>query len=117
MPSGMQRLREQAQTGYQLGAQEGLSGISKAANLANGAFTVLFVLIIVAVSALVGGEFISAVPTDGPFSSSITDLENNAGTAFTLFAVGLLIIPAAAIIGFLASRMGGLMGGMGGMGR
>jgi hypothetical protein len=71
---------------------------------------VLFVLIIVAVSALVGGEFITAIPSDGPFNSSITDIQNNANTAFTLFAVGLLIIPAASIIGFLAARMGGLMG-------
>jgi len=115
MSATVGRLKEQAQAGYQLGAEEGLSGVSKAANLAQGAFTVLFVLIIVAVSALVGGEFITAIPDKGTFNNSITTLESNANTAFTLFAVGLLIVPAAAIIGFLASRMGGLMGGNGGM--
>ena len=111
MASMPDTLQESAQQGWKMGSKEGLSGISRAAGLADGAFTLLFVLIILAVAALVGGEFISAVPTDGAFGDAITDLETNAATAFTLFAVGLLIIPAAAVVGYLWTQMGGMMGG------
>lgn len=106
--------KEQAELGYELGATQGLAGVKKAANLAQGAFTLLFTLIILAVAALVGGEFIGAIPTNGPFGSTVSDLENNAQTGFTLFAVGLLIIPAAALIGYLYTNLGGMMGRMAG---
>ena len=92
-----------------MGRDEGLSGVSKAAGLADGAFALLFTLIILAVTALVGGEFIGAIPSDGAFNGSIATVEENAGTAFTLFGVGLLIIPAAAIVGYLWTSMGGMM--------
>ena len=113
MPLGIQHLRERAEQGYQLGSEDGFSGVTKAFGLADGAFTLLFVLIILSVAALVGGEFIAAIPSDGAFGDSITELENNAGTSFTLFAVGLLIIPAAAVVGYLWTQMGGMMGGDG----
>lgn len=105
------KLKESAERGWKMGAEDGISGISKAAGLADGAFTLLFVLIILSVAALVGGEFISAIPQDGAFNESIATLEDNAGTSFTLFAVGLLIIPAAAVVGYLWTQMGGMMGG------
>ena len=99
---------EKARYGFELGRRDRWSGVTKAAGLADGAFTLLFVLIILAVTALVGGEFISAIPQDGAFNDSIATLEDNAGTAFVLFSVGLLIIPAAAIVGYLWTQMGGL---------
>lgn len=107
-------LKEKAQIGWRLGAEEGIEGIKKANNLAQGAFTLLFTLIILAVAALVGGEFISAVPQNGTFGNVTTTIEDNASTGFVLFAVGLLIIPAAALIGYLYTNLGGLMGGMNG---
>lgn len=113
------QLKLNAQTGWDLGSQGDLSGLKQANNLAQGAFTLLFVLIILAVTALVGGEFISAIPATGPFGDAITDMENNASTAMLLFAVGLLIIPAAALIAYLYQNLGGMMGAMssGGMRR
>ncbi|MCU4926914.1 hypothetical protein OB905_13145 [Halobacteria archaeon AArc-dxtr1] len=111
-------LKDSAREGWELGSEDGLSGISKAAGLADGAFTLLFVLIILAVAALVGGEFLEAIPSDGAFGDSIDTLEDNAATSFTLFAVGLLIIPAAAVVGYLWTQMGGMMnGGLQRMGR
>lgn len=104
-------ITDSARKGWDMGSEDGLSGISRAAGLADGAFTLLFVLIILSVAALVGGEFIDAIPSDGTFGDSITTLEENAATSFTLFAVGLLIIPAAAVVGYLWTQMGGMMGG------
>lgn len=111
--------------GWELGTREGFSGVVKAFNLANGAFTLLFVLIILSVAALVGGDFIDAIgyetDTDGEpetdWDHAIMTIEENAGTAFVIFAVGLLIIPAVAIIGYLWVNMGGMMNNMRGMSR
>ena len=102
-------LSQTVRSGYKMGRDEGFSGVTRAAGLADGAFTLLFVLVLLAVTALVGGEFIDAVPDDGAFNESIADIETHGGTAFTLFAVGLLIIPAAALIGYLWTSMGGVM--------
>ena len=109
--SWLDQYRRQARRGWELGSEEGISGVTKAAGLADGAFTLLFVLVILAVAALVGGEFIDAMPTDGAYSNATDDMEEHGGTAFTLFAVGLLIIPAAALIGYLWTQMGGIMAG------
>ena len=110
MASAIDGLRKQAEHGWELGTEEGFSGVTKAAGLADGAFTLLFVLVILAVAALVGGEFIDAIPSDGAFGDAVVDMEAHGETAFTLFAVGLLIIPAAALIGYLWTQMGGIMG-------
>ena len=107
--SWLDQYRSQAEKGWRLGSEEGISGVTKAAGLADGAFTLLFVLVILAVAALVGGEFIDAIPSDGAFGDSVVDMEAHGETAFTLFAVGLLIIPAAALIGYLWTQMGGIM--------
>ena len=106
-------IEDSAKLGWQLGSEDGIDGVYKAFGLADGAFTLLFVLVILAVAALVGGEFIDAIPESGAFNTSIEDIEGHGNTAFTLFAVGLLIIPAAALIGYLWVQMGGL-GGNGG---
>ena len=106
-------LHRYAELGWQLGSEDGFSGVTRAFGLADGAFTLLFVLVILAVAALVGGEFIDAIPDDGAYSNATEDIETHGGTAFTLFAVGLLIIPAAALIGYLWTQMGGIMGGAG----
>ena len=110
-------MKWKARYGWELGAEEGLDGVRKAFGLADGAFVLLFTLIIVTVSALVGGEFIDAVDSEGPFGDAIAEVESTAGTAFTLFGVGLLIIPAAAIVGYLWTQMGGLAGGFNRQGR
>ena len=106
-----EQLKQAAEDGYDLGAEEGIEGVMKAGGLADGAFTLLLVLITLVVAALVGGAFIDAVPADGAFNESIVDMEDNAATAFILFAVGLLIIPAAAVVGYLWTQMGGMIGG------
>ena len=105
-------LESLASTAWKAGAEaDDFRGAVSAAGLADGAFTLLFVLVILAVAALVGGEFIDAVPGDNAFEAAITDIETHGETAFVLFAVGLLIIPAAALIGYLWSQMGGIMNG------
>ena len=104
------QLKSQASAGWELGSEEGFSGVTKAFGLADGAFTLLFVLIILGVAAMVGGEFIGAIPDDGAFSNATAEIEEHGGTAFVLFAVGLLIIPAAAVVGYLWTQMGGMMG-------
>jgi hypothetical protein len=116
-----EQVRHNARRGWELGSEDGFSGVTKAAGLADGAFTLLFVLIVVAVGALVGGEFIAAIDAPAnaadrtPIENGTVAIENNGSTAFTLFAVGLLVIPAAAVVGYLWTQMGGMMGG--GMGR
>ena len=52
-----------------------------------------------------------AIPSDGAFGNATDDMEDHGATAFTLFSVGLLIIPAAALIGYLWTSMGGIMNG------
>lgn len=106
-------ITSQAKAGFQMGAEKAVNGETTARGLVDGAFTLLFVLIVLAVTALVGGEFIGAMPSNGTFNESMTTLEDNSGTSITLFAVGLLVIPAAAVVGYLYTQMGGVIG-MGG---
>lgn len=113
-------IRTQAEYGWKQGRDKAVSGETTARGLIDATFTLLFTIIILAVSILVGGEFIGAIPTDGPFGDQISTIEDNAGTSFTLFAVGLLVIPAAGVVGYLYTQMGGLVGitgGRGGLGR
>ncbi|MCU4926915.1 hypothetical protein OB905_13150 [Halobacteria archaeon AArc-dxtr1] len=111
----LDQLKHNANRGWEMGREDGFSGVTRAAGLADGAFTLLFVLIILAVAALVGGEFLDAieVPTEDPtpIEESIGDIESNASTAFVLFGVGILVIPAAAVVGYLWTQMGGMIGG------
>lgn len=90
-------------------------------NLAAGAIMLLVVLIIVLLAALVGGEFADAIPANSTFSESINTTTENAGTAFTIFGVSLLAIPAVAVLAYIITRLGGFFGagggGMGGLGR
>jgi cell division protein FtsX len=69
----------------------------------------LVTLIIVLLAALVGGEFAAAIPSDSTFSSAITTMTDNAGTAFTIFGVSLLAIPAVAVLAYIVGRLGGFM--------
>lgn len=73
------------------------------ANYAIGLFTALIVLIM---TALVGGEFVAAIPDNSTFSPSIDTMTDNAGTAFTIFGVVLLLLPAGAAIGLIALAFG-----------
>lgn len=84
-------------------------GTGRAANLASGAVMLLVTLIIVLLAALVGGEFASAIPSDSTFSSAIKTMTDNAGTAFTIFGVSLLAIPAVAVLAYIVGRLGGFM--------
>jgi len=80
-------------------------------SLANMAIGLLTVLITLLVSVLVGGAFAEAITTDNAFGNATQAITSNGETAFTIFAVGLLVIPAVGII-FLVRRMGA--GGMNG---
>jgi hypothetical protein len=119
----LETIRTQARYGFEEGVAAAEGEESTARGLVQGAFTLLFTIIILAVAILVGGEFIGAIPTDGTFGDQISTLEDNAGTSFTLFAIGLLVIPAGAIVGYLWMELGGLAGltggggGRGGLGR
>lgn len=80
-------------------------------SLANMAIGLLVTIITLLVSVLVGGAFADAIPSDNAFGNATTTITNNAETAFVIFGVGLLVIPAVGIL-FLVRRMGGA-GGMG----
>jgi hypothetical protein len=80
-------------------------------SLANMAVGLLTVIVTLLVSILVGGEFADAIPTDNAFGNATETVTSNAETAFVIFGVGLLVIPAVGIL-FLVRRMGG-GGGMG----
>jgi hypothetical protein len=83
-------------------------------SLANMAVGLLTVIVTLLVSVLVGGEFADAIPADNAFGNATETITDNAETAFVIFGVGLLVIPAVGIL-FLVRRMGGA--GNGGMGR
>jgi len=80
-------------------------------SLANMAVGLLTVIVTLLVSVLVGGEFADAIPQDNAFGNATQTITDNAETAFVIFGVGLLVIPAVGIL-FLVRRMGG-GGGMG----
>jgi hypothetical protein len=82
---------------------------SRARNLAAGAVTMLVTLIIVLLAALVGGEFASAIPSDSTFGNAINTTTDNAGTAFVIFGVSLLAIPAVAVLSYIVLNLGGFM--------
>jgi len=83
-------------------------------SLANMAVGLLTVIVTLLVSILVAGEFADAIPEDNAFGNATQTVTENGETAFVIFGVGLLVIPAVGIL-FLVRRMGA--GGTGGMGR
>lgn len=83
--------------------------------LAQYAIGLLVTLVVLLIAALVGGEFADALPEDGAFNESIDGMTTNAGTAFTIFGVAILIIPAVAAVVLIVRGFGGLMNGGGGM--
>ena len=94
--------------------------------LANYALGLLVALMVLLVTALVGGEFIAAMPQnettgeyEGAFGSAIGGMADHAGTAFVIFGVGLLVLPAVGIIVLVVNGFGGFggLGGNGGGGR
>jgi len=87
---------------------------SRAAGLASGAVVLLITLVVIAMAALVGGEFLTAIPSDSAFSGAIETLTENGRTAFTIFGVSLLAIPAVAVLTYIVMNLGGFMdlGGM-----
>lgn len=85
-----------------------------ARNLAAGAVMLLITLIVVLLGALVGGEFAGAIPSDSVFSSAINTMTDNAGTAFTIFGISLLAIPAVSVLAYIVTRLGPFIGGGGG---
>jgi hypothetical protein len=87
--------------------------------LASYAIGLLVTLIVLLVTALVGGEFAAAIPSNGTFSSGIDQVTSSASTAFVIFGVSLLILPAVAAVVLIVRGFGGMMGGggMGGNGR
>jgi cell division protein FtsX len=82
-----------------------------ARNLAAGAVMLLVTLLIVLLAALVGGEFAGAIPSDSVFNSAINTMTDNAGTAFTIFGVSLLAIPAVSVLAYIVTRLGPFIGG------
>jgi hypothetical protein len=75
-------------------------------SLANMAVGLLTVIVTLLVSILVAGEFVDAIPADNAFGNATETVAKNGETAFVIFGVGLLVIPAVGIL-FLVRRMGG----------
>lgn len=102
MPRGMQKVRQLVTGG----------GKDRGQGIIQGAFMVLVLVIVVALVALVGGEYLNAVDTgNGTFSSEISDLEGHTGTAITILGIILIVIPAVAVVGYLRDNLGDMMGG------
>lgn len=91
------------------GAKGGVAGVSL--NLVGGALVLLVTLVVVLLAALVGGEFAAAIPSDSTFSDAITTTTDNAGTAFVIFGVTLLAIPATAAVSYIVMNMGPIVSG------
>jgi hypothetical protein len=98
-------------------ASEAGTSTYRAANLVGGALVLLVTLIVVLLAALVGGEFAAAIPSDSTFNDAITTTTDNAGTAFVIFGVTLLAIPATAAVTYIVRNMGPMVGGGGLTGR
>lgn len=81
--------------------------------LASYAIGLLVTLIVLLIAALVAGEFAAAIPQDGEFSEGITQMIQNANTAFIIFGVAILVIPAVAAVVLIVNGFGGMVGGMG----
>jgi len=89
--------------------------------LVGGAITLLVVIMLVGLAALLGGEFVGAIPSDAVYANVTTDLQQHGETAFTIFAVLTLAIPVVAALGYIIVNLGpffgGGGGGLGGIGR
>lgn len=88
-------------------------GISR---LVAGAVGLLVVLMVLGLAALMGGEFIGAIPSDSIYSNVTTDLQDHGETAFVLFAVSLLALPVVAVLGYIIISLGPFVGGFFGAG-
>jgi len=80
-------------------------------SLANYAIGLLTAVVVLILSVMLAGEFIAAMPTDHPFSTQMTEIQENVGTAFTIFAVTLLIVPIVAALLLVRGLGGGVTGG------
>lgn len=90
---------------------------TNAANrLVGGAITLLVVIMLVGLAALLGGEFVGAIPSDSVYSNVTDDLSDHGETAFTIFAVLTLAIPVVAALGYIIVQLGPFFGGGGGLG-
>lgn len=102
------------QAGKQADSFREAASVATIGNVAQHALAFLILLIIIGIAALVGGEFLDALPDDGPFSEEIGDVESNVGTGLIVFGIVLIVIPVVAILGYLWMNLGGLAGMNGG---
>jgi hypothetical protein len=93
-----------------------LTGVTLNNTLASYAIGLLVTIVVLLIAALVGGEFAAAIPDNGTFSEGINQVTDSAGTAFVIFGVSLLILPAVAAVVLIVRGFGGMLGGNGGMG-
>lgn len=76
--------------------------------------TVILLLLMI----LISGEFADAIPDSGAFTNASDDTIDHGGTAYTLMAVALLIVPIGAVLGVLFGYLSGWFNfGLGGNGR
>ena len=64
-------------------------------------------VIILLVMILISGEFADAIPDSGAFANASDDTVDHGGTAYTIMAVALLVVPVGAVLGVLAAYLGG----------
>ena len=75
--------------------------------LANFAIGFLVTMIVLFLAVLVGGEFMGAIDAEGnPLGDVIDDMEGHVITAFAIFGVTLLVIPAVAAIVLIRGGFG-----------
>ena len=88
--------------------------------IASYAIGFLVAVVIVILTLLIAGEFLSATGTDDPqnatFGEELQAVEDNTATAFVIFGVALLIVPAVAAVVLVVRGFGGLSGFNGGNG-
>lgn len=75
-----------------------------------GAVALVVVTIVLLFGMQIAGDFADGIDVDNSYSDQANETVNSTGSAFNLFGVSVLVIPAAAV---LAVLIGGLIGAVG----
>lgn len=99
--------------GLEAAAQRELGKVVHNNTLASYAIGLLVTVVVLLLAVLVAGEFAEAIPEDGAFGDVIGEMTGHVETAFTIFGVAILVIPAVAAVVLIVRGFGGMVGGMG----
>lgn len=81
-----------------------------------GAVALVVVTIVLLFGMDIAGEFAQGIDVDNEYSDEANTTVNSTGSAFNLFGVSVLVIPAAAVLAVLIGGLIGAVGMVGGAG-